>query len=452
LDYGLLSLVPAIVVIILALITKRVFEPLLLGAVSGFLILGGIDGFFPQLVAASYAVMMNATSVWVILVCGLFGSLVALVEVSGGAVGFSSVASRVAKGEKSTLVTTWLLGIAIFADDYLNALAVGTAMRKLSDKYLIAREKLAYVVNSTGASVCVIIPVSTWSAFMASQLELSGAATEGGGTAMYIQTIPYLFYAFAAVIVVPLYICRIIPTFGPMKLAEQRAKGGQTIPSTMIDIAKEEEEQVFEKKPNAWNFIIPMILLVVATIYFQDMLYGVVISIISCIIIYLPQKVLPLTAMCEAIIKGFTGMVFPLMIVITAFILQNANDALGLTPFVIDSVAPVLSPAALPMVAFIIVGLLAFCTGSFWGVAAIAFPIIVSLAQSMDVNTLLVCGAVISGAVFGSHTCFYSDAATLTSAACQIKNIDYAKTVLPLIIVPFVLGIVAFLIAGIVMA
>ncbi|MDR3225173.1 MAG: sodium:proton antiporter, partial [Clostridiales Family XIII bacterium] len=419
---------------------------------AGFFILGGIDGFFPQLIDATYAVLMNATTVWVILVAGLFGGLVALVEISGGTTGFSSAAERVAKGEKSTLLVTWLLGIAVFADDYLNALAVGTAMRKLADKYTIAREKLAYVVNSTGASVCVIIPVSTWAAFMASQLELSGAAPEGGGTAMYLQTIPYLFYAFAAVIAVPLFIFKVVPTFGPMKQAELRAKGGQTVPDSMLDATKEEEEMESGKKPNVWNFVIPMILLIAATIYFQDMLYGVIIGIASCFILYLPQKVVSLTAMCEAIIKGFAEMVFPLMIVVAAFILQNANDSLGLTSFVIDSVAPILSPVLLPMIAFIIVALLAFCTGSFWGVAAIAFPIIVPLSQTMDVNTLLVCGSVISGAVFGSHTCFYSDAATLTCAACQIKNIDYAKTVLPLIAVPFVLAIIAFLIAGVTMA
>jgi Na+/H+ antiporter NhaC len=290
---------------------------------------------------------------------------------------------------------------------------------------------------------------------MAGQLESSGAAAAGEGTSVYIQIIPYLFYAMIAVIVVPLFIFRIIPVFGPIRKADERAKlTGQTLPDSTYAEFKEsmEEEPKFRKKPSIWNFAIPMILLVVFTIYFNEMLYGVIISIAACIIMFIPQGVMRPKAIGDAIIKGFTDMVYAIMIVIAAFILQQANDALGLTPFVIDSVAPILSPMILPAITFIIVGLLAFCTGSFWGVAAISFPIIVPLAQSLDVNTLLACGAVISGAVFGSHTCFYSDAATLTSAATQIKNIDYARNVIPLIAVPFVLGIIAFLIAGFVSA
>jgi len=144
-------------------------------------------------------------------------------------------------------------------------------------------------------------------------------------------------------------------------------------------------------------------------------------------------------------------MILVLGIIVAAFILQAANDALGLTPYVIESVEPILSPALLPMLTFIIVGLLAFTTGSFWGVAAIAFPIIVPLADSMGVSMLLVAGAVISAASLGSHSCFYGDAVTLTSASTQIRNNDYAKAVLPIIALPFVLGCIAFLIAGIIM-
>ena len=452
-NYGVVSLIPAAVVIILALWTMRVFEPLLLGALAGFIILGGPTGFFSAFVDAVYSVMMDGVTVWVILVCGLFGSLVALMEKSGGAMGFSSIATKLAKSKSSSLIITWILGIIVFADDYLNALAVGTAMRKITDKYRVSREFLAYVINSTGATVCVLIPVSTWSAFMAGQLEASGAAAEGTGTATYIQTIPYMFYAWIAVLIVPLYIFKVIPYFGPMKKAVRRAEEtGQTFPDSMADKMKDEEIQEFKKTPNAWNFIIPMVLLVAATLYFEDMLYGVIVSIVTCLVMFIPQKVMTLTDMCDNIISGFKDMIFALMIVVAAFILQNANDALGLTSFVIESVAPVLSPVLLPMVSFIIIGLLAFCTGSFWGVAAIAFPIIVPLAQSMDVNTLMACGAVISGAAFGSHTCFYSDAATLTCTSSQIQNIDYAKNVLPLIAVPFVLGIIIFLIAGFVIA
>jgi len=158
--YGALSLIPAAVVIITALWTRKTLEPLLLGSVVGFIIVAG-KGFFPAWLDAVYATMMDATTAWVILVCGLFGSLVALLEKSGGAMGFTAIASKFIKNRKTALAGTWILGIIVFIDDYLNALAVGTAMRKITDNYKVPREFLAYIINSTGATVCVLIPFST---------------------------------------------------------------------------------------------------------------------------------------------------------------------------------------------------------------------------------------------------------------------------------------------------
>lgn len=450
--YGALSLIPAAVVIVTALLTKRTFESMLLGSIIGFIILDGI-GFFTSFLDAVYTVMMDATTVWVVLVCGLFGSLVALLEKSGGTLGFADIATKVAKGRKSSLITTWILGIIVFADDYLNALAVGVAMRGVTDKYKVPREFLAYVVNSTGATICVLIPFSTWSAFMIGQLESSGAAEVGAGTATYFATIPYILYAWIAVITVPLFIVGLIPLFGPMKKANNRAgETGQTLPDSTVALysrKSDEEELLFGgKKPKSINFIVPMLALAIVTVVTADMLIGVIIGIVCCIVMYAPQKLMKPSEFGDTCIEGFKSMILVLAIVCAAFFLQQANDALGLTPYVIESVEPILSPALLPMITFIVIALLAFTTGSFWGVAAIAFPIIVPLAQAMDVNILLACGAVISGAAFGSQACFYSDAATMTCSSTQIQNIDYARTVLPIIALPFVLGIIAFLIAG----
>ena len=451
--YGALSLVPAAIVIVTALLTRRTLEPLLLGSVIGYIILAG-SGFFSAWLDAVYTVMMNSTTVWVILVCGLFGSLVALLEKSGGAMGFSAIAAKVTKNRESALISTWILGIIIFIDDYLNALAVGAAMRKVTDKFGVPREFLAYVINSTGATVCVLIPFSTWSAFMAGQLESSGAAEAGAGTAVYICTIPFILYGWVAILVVPLFILKIIPVWGPMKKAEQRViEAGQTLPDSTAPLYSNEnqEEDALAKKPKAINFIIPMIILGAVCVITSDMLIGVIVGIVSCVILYAPQRLMKASEFCDTAVNGFKDMVLVLAIVVAAFFLQQANDALGLTPFVIEQVTPILSPSLLPAFSFLIIAALAFCTGSFWGVAAIAFPIIVPLAQSMDVSTLIACGAVISGAAFGSQSCFFSDAATLTCASSQIQNSDYARAVLPLLILPLALGFIAFLIAGLAM-
>lgn len=451
--YGAISLIPAAVVIVTALFTRRTLEPLLLGSIVGYILLSG-TGFFYAWLDAVYVVMMDATTVWVILVCGLFGSLVALLEKSGGALGFPEIASKAIKSRKTSLIGTWILGIIVFIDDYLNALAVGTAMRQITDRYGVPREFLAYVINSTGATVCVLIPFSTWSAFMAGQLESSGAAEAGMGTATYISSIPFILYGWIAVLLVPLFIMKIIPVFGPMKKAEQRVlETGQTFPDSTKHLHIEEDTTKTEsgKKPKAMNFIIPMLILAVTVVVTSDMLIGVIFGLVSCIILYAPQKLMKAHEFGDTAVSGFMDMVLVLAIVCAAFFLQQANDALGLTPYVIEKVEPILSPGLLPAISFLIIGLLAFATGSFWGVAAIAFPIIVPLAQTMDVNVLVACGAVISGAAFGSHSCFYSDAVTLTCASSQIQNSDYARTVLPLLLVPFILGIIAFLIVGLVM-
>ncbi|MDD3349746.1 MAG: Na+/H+ antiporter NhaC family protein [Eubacteriales bacterium] len=449
--YGVLSLIPAAIVIVTALLTRRTLEPLLLGSIVGYIIVAG-KGFFYAWLDAVYTVMMGATTAWVILVCGLFGSLVALLEKSGGAMGFTSITAKAIKSRKAALTGTWILGIIVFIDDYLNALAVGTAMRKITDNYGVPREFLAYVINSTGATVCVLIPFSTWSAFMASQLEASGAAAEGMGTAAYISTIPFILYGWIAVIIVPLFILKVIPVWGPMKKSEKRVlETGQTFPDSTLAISQKQEENqvVYEKTPRAINFIVPMVVLGVVCVVTSDMLVGVIVSLVVCILMYLPQKLMKPTELGDVCVEGFKDMVLVLAIVCAAFFLQQANDALGLTPYVIEKVEPILNPTLLPAISFVVIGLLAFATGSFWGVAAIAFPIIVPLATSMDVNALVACGAVISGAAFGSHSCFYSDAVTLTCASSQIQNSDYARTVLPLLVLPFTLGVIAFLIIGI---
>lgn len=450
--YGIISLLPVIVVVILAFVTKRTFEPLLAGSIVGFVILNGA-GFFLPWIDAIYAVMMDGVTVWIILVCGLFGSLVALLEKSGGAIGFSEVATKIAKTRGASLIVTWILGIIIFIDDYLNALAVGTAMRKVTDSYKVPRELLAYIVNSTGAAVCVLIPFSTWSAFMAGQLEANGVVVNGSATAAYMHTIPYMFYAIAAVLVVPMFALKVLPAFGPMKKAIQRAEEtGQLFPDSMIGRESEDElaaaGESLVKKPNALNFIVPMLILAAVTIYTEDMLQGVMISIVVCALMFFPQRIMSINEFFDSVINGFKDMILVLGIIVAAFILQQANDALGLTPYVIEVVEKGLSPALLPAVTFVIIAFLAFATGSFWGIAAIAFPIIIPLAQSMDVNVFLVSGAIVSAAAFGSHTCFYGDAVTLSCASSQVQNLDYAKTSIPLVIVPTVIGIALFLIFG----
>ena len=457
-DYGALCLIPLAVVIICALITKRTMESLLLGTFIGFIIISpNPKEFIPNFINTFYTVIADATTIWVILVCGLFGSLIALIEKSGGTEGFARLTEKVAKGRKSALICTWILGIIIFIDEYLNALAVGFSMRRLTDKYNIPREELAYVANSTGATVTVLIPFTTWSAFMISQIVAVLGMDASEGTSMYLKVIPFVIYGWVGTLIVPLFILRVIPAFGPMKKAIKRAEEtGQCLPDSTVEevaAAQDEIEEGMEgKRHRAINFILPMIVLAVITVWSGDLLYGVLAGIIVAAILFLPQRLMKGTEFFDAGLKGFEEMFFVLALVTVAFVLAQANDQLGLTSYVINAIAPVLSPKLLALFSFIVVALLALCTGSFWGIAAIAFPIILPLAQTMDVSVYLAAGAVVSGASFGSQACFFSDAATLTCKATQIKNSDYMRNVLPILVVPFVIACIIFLIVGMVAA
>ncbi len=447
-DYGIVCLIPSALVIILALATRRILEPLLVGAVTGFLISAGPSGFFTAFIDATYAVMMDAVTVWIALVVGLFGVLIIWLDKGGGAQGFSNLIQKVATSRKKVLLATWILGIIVFIDDYINAMAVGAAMRKLSDKFNISREYLAYIINSTGTDVCVLIPATTWFAFMLAQMEAVGI--EGGASA-YFAAIPFMFYPWIAVLMVPLVILGIVPMYGPLKKAEERAKAGQVLPDSTYEEFKDQVATEDANKSSAFNFIVPMLVAAIVTITTGEALYGVIIALVVCFLMFVPQKLMKFWDLCDGIVQGFRDMLFVIMLIIIAFILQRANDSVGLTDFVITNVASIISPGLLPAVCFVTVAILMFVVGSFWGIAAISFPIIIPLAIAMDVNLSLAAASIISASAFGSQACFFSDAATITCGTTQIKNMDYARCALPYIAIPFVLATILFIIFGFVM-
>ena len=257
--FGLLTLVPSLFLIVYIFWTKRILEALILASMMGFLMVHR-GGFFEAFNDAVLKVLMSEDMAWLFLVCGLMGSIIALIEHAGGSFAFGDWVSRRAKTRESSLLWAWVLGMAIFIDDYLNSLTVGSSMAPVTDRHKVSREMLAYVVDSTAAPVCVLIPISTWGVFVGRLLESNGLAAEGEGLLYFMKTIPYNFYAWFAAAIVPLVILGIIPVFGPMKRAEERAsETGVLAPpgSEKIDIKAGEAPHV-PKRPRLVNFFAPM--------------------------------------------------------------------------------------------------------------------------------------------------------------------------------------------------
>jgi tetracycline resistance efflux pump len=451
-NYGAISLIPILIIIILSLITKKTFEPVLVATLSAFIIYGKGD-FFTAFVNEMLTVMADPTIGWVILVCGLMGSLLFILEKSNAALAFSGLIEKFATTRKRALFSAWFMGICLFIDDYLNVLTVGNTMKKVTDKFRISRSMLAYSVGSTAAPIVVLVPISTWAIFFASLLANEGIVdANGSGIGTYIKCIPYLFYGWTAVfIVLPLVILGVIPLMGPLKKQELNAREtGDLFPPGVCPPPEEViEDNSSKKQGGIWDFILPLAVLVAVTIAVgNDVLKGVIVALFFTVILYVGKKLVTLTEYVEQFWTGFCTMVQVLGILVLVFTFKNACALLGFTDYVISSVAPYMNGGILPAMVFVATALMAFAMANFWGLAAIVIPIVIPLAVAMDVDVYLVSAAVFSGAAFGSHACFYADAAILIGQATNIRPYDHAITQLPYAIISAVITTILYLIFG----
>ena len=428
-ETSLLVLLPALVTVITAILSRRPIESLLAGVFVGLLMLepsAALSNFSSILLE----VMMDETIAWVIIVCGLMGSLITLLMRVGAASAFSRALSSKAQNSTSALLYTWLLGLVVFIDDYLNALAVGSSMRKVTDKFKVSREMLAYVVDSTAAPICVLVPVSTWAVFYAGLFMDAGYAESGQGMALYISAIPYMVYPIAAMLLVPLVAVGIVPALGMMKSAQQRAaEGSAPLP---IDEGEEESLVDTEDRVRIYHFVLPIVALLGFSIWYDlDVQIGVIMSVAVTIILFGAQRLMAWTQMFDAVIDGIKIMLPALTMVVMAFVFKEVNDMLGLATYVIENVAPLMTPLMFPALTFLAMALISFATGSSWGVFAIAIPIILPLAETVGVSIPLAIGALVSASAFGSHACFYSDATVLAAQGSGCDVMDHALTQIP---------------------
>ncbi|WP_299686335.1 Na+/H+ antiporter NhaC family protein [uncultured Vibrio sp.] len=448
-SYGWMSLLPTALVLVFALATHRTVEALFSGAIAGVLMLNPTEAV-EQIVGISMDVMMDETIAWIILVCGLMGGLIAILEKGGSILSFSNMLVTKVKSRKQSMLMTFLLGIMIFIDDYLNAIAISSSMKKITDGYNISREKLSYLVDSTAAPICILVPISTWAIFFSSLLEANGVAEAGEGIKAYIEAIPYMAYGWVTLIIVLLVALEKIPDLGAMKKAEERAKNGQVRPEGATDIDFG-EDMASNTSPTMGliNFLLPMVVLVGASWYFGiDLLAGVFVAVIFTICFYGAQRLISMNDMFDAVYDGIKVMLLPLATVIGGFMLKSVNDSLGVTLYVIETVSPYLSASYFPAIIFIITGALVFATASSWGTFAVAMPIVLPLAEQLGVPLHLTIAALLSASAAGSHSCFFSDSTVLSAQGSGCTSMQHATTQFPYAVIGIIATTLFFLVIG----
>lgn len=447
-NIGLIALLIIVGIVVGAILTRRCTEFLVLGSIVGAIFLFG-QNFMTEWLEILQNVC--ADNVWLILVCGLFGSLIALLQESKGSLGFSKLISKFCNTERKTLLTSFILGILIFVDDYLNVLSIGVCMKGVYDKRKIPRESLAFMLDSTGAPVCVLLPFSTWAVFFSSIfMEEKSVQDLGYSSAMdaYCSTIPFMFYPIIILIIVFLFAVGIMPKIGAMKKAYRRVEETGKVYSDVSKKYNHDERKGFIEDGNILDFAIPMIILVAIAVITSDLLLAVVIAIISCILLYIPRKIIPISEFLNVAIKGFCDMMPIFFMLMPALTLAEITSQLKLTDFLVDVLNPVLTGSLFPVITFLLVSVLAFVTGSNWGMSAVVVPIVFPLGAAVGANPLLIMAAVVSGGAFGSHACFYTDSTLLASTGAGIDNFEHATSQVPYVMIAAGLSAIGFLVAG----
>lgn len=455
-DLGILSLLPIAVLFILIFTTKRMLLSLTVATLVGSVLLGGINGFAAVWLEKVQAAFMAGTLGYLLLLLALFGILIALLDVSGAVSEFAVWLSKYANTRKKALLITYFLGWLIFVDDYLNNMAISTAMKRVADSHRIPRTLMGYIINSTAAPVCILIPISTWAVFYSGLFEEFGVTVDGSGTTAYISAIPYLFFGWITLIIVFLVAIGVIPLIGITKKHNQIAmETGVVCP---VDVNMDGQEltapdenflMAHKSTSKPWNFLIPLAVLIAVTILSgTNVMVGCMAAVAVTAILMLAQKKISLVGVFDNAYQGVLNMVMISTVIVVILTLVEINSSTGMSDFVVATLSPYLNGAYLPAIVFGFCAVYSYFGGGFWDMSMIFMPIVVPLAVALDVNPLLPCAALVCAAAAGSTTYVCGDAVMITSRAIDIKPYYQMLATLPYALISYVLTVIAFLIAG----
>ncbi len=468
-----MSLVPALIAIVLALITKEVYSSLFIGMVTGallyhnFNIVGTVDSLVQDgLIAA----VSGTAGIFVFLV--ILGILVALINKTGGSAAFGAWAKKNIKSKVGASICTFILGVLIFIDDYFNCLTVGSVMRPVTDSHKISRAKLAYIIDATAAPICMIAPISSWAAAVS---EYTAGVTDAAGNqisslGLFIKAIPYNFYSLLTLVfVVAIAIMKV--DFGPMKKHELNAENGDLF-SFGGEVKNDESELEGNPKGKVIDLILPIVVLIVVSIFaliyvggffdgesFIDSFgntdatvglpLGGIVALVVTVVYLLCRGLVSFKDAMACIPKGFIAMVPAILILTMATGLKNMTGLLGSDSFVENA----LSGAGglynfLPAIIFLVACVIAFATGTSWGTFGILIPIVLGVFKPGSELMVIGMSACLAGAVCGDHCSPISDTTIMSSAGAQCEHVNHVSTQLPYAITVAAVSFVSYLITG----
>lgn len=468
------SLLPPIIAIALALVTKEVYSSLFIGILSGALLYSGFSftgtlnkvfsGGMVQVLAGEDS---GAYNIGILLFLIILGIVVQLMNRTGGSAAFGTWASKHIKTRAGAELATTALGCLIFIDDYFNCLTVGSVMRPVTDKHHVSRAKLAYLIDATAAPVCIIAPISSWAA------AVSGFVEGKNGLSLFVQTIPYNFYAlFTIAMMILLVVMKV--DYGPMYTHEYNAihyNDLYTTPDRPYANAKDDE---VNKDGKVIDMLFPIIALVICCVigmiytggFFEgesfvtafsqsDASVGLVLgsfcALILTMIFYMFRKILKFSEMMDCFPEGFKQMVPAIMILVFAWTLKNMTDSLGCKEFVAGIVRGSAASwmSFLPFIIFLIAVGLSFATGTSWGTFGILIPIVVHIFEGSDYTMMIISmSACMAGSVCGDHCSPISDTTIMSSAGAQCNHINHVSTQLPYAMTCAAISAVTYIIAG----
>lgn len=475
-DVQWLSIIPPVVAIVLALITKEVFSSLLAGIFTGtFIYAWNNAGMSVPIgtVETAFKLMAQKLDFGILVFCSLLGAIVYVIALAGGAKAYGKAAMKVIRGRRSALAATAGLGMVIFIDDYFNCLTVGTVMRPLTDAYRISRAKLAYIIDSTAAPICIIAPVSSWAVAVGSSLASTGAFDSQMDA--FISTVPWNFYALLSIGLM-LFLVFFREDFGPMYSAERKALAG--------DMGKVEES--LGQKPltpanprgTLWDMVLPLASLIVLSVlsllwsggYWgsdpQFHAFGAAMgnssatisleiasfaSLLICFFLYIPRGLMTFKQFMEGCVEGMKTMLPANIILVLAWTLSGVCRDLLNTPHFMENMvtASGMGAAFLPFGVFILAAFLSFSIGTAWGTFGIFIPIVVPVVQALDpALTIVVLSATLAGSVFGDHCSPISDTTVLSSAGAGCHHMKHVETQIPYAVLVAVCSSAGYLVAG----